>query len=144
MKICVTSTGSDLDSIIDNRFGRCLYFIFVDSKNFKKFDAVSNTGTGAMRGAGITAAQIVVNQGAEVVITGNIGPNAFGVLGTSGIRIFQAVSGTKIKDVLTAFKQEQLPEITQPLGGGFGRGLGRGGGPMGSGSGLGRGRKGRE
>jgi predicted Fe-Mo cluster-binding NifX family protein len=142
MKICITSDGSNLDSFIDPRFGRCLYFVFVDDKDPEKIKVLPNAGVNAMRGAGIQAAQTVVSQGAEVVITGNIGPNAFGVLQSSGVRVFQAVPGTKIKDAISAFERGQLSEITQSLGGGFGspgggrRGMGRGGG-------FGAGRRGR-
>jgi len=158
MKICITSTGPNLDSGVDPRFGRCLYFIFIDDKkpssakttgSKEKINVVPNAGVSAMRGAGIQAAQTVVNQETEVVITGNIGPNAFRVLNTSGVKIFQAMPGTKIKDVLAAFEQGQLSEITQAFGGGFGPPPGppeRGptGGPGGSaGPGIGRGRRGR-
>lgn len=136
MKICITSNGPNLDSFVDPRFGRCLYFIFVDDKNLDKFEAVQNTGVNAMRGAGITAAQIVVDKKAEVVISGNFGPNAFGVLNTSGVKILQAMPGIKIRDALRAFKQGKLPEMTQPFGGGFGPP----GGPPGRGGGFGAGR----
>ena len=133
MKVCITSSGPNLDSSVDPRFGRCLYFIFVDDK--EKIDVVSNAGVKAMSGAGIQAAQTVVNQGAKIVITGNVGPKALSVLMTSGIKIFQVRSEVKIAEALTAFKQGQLPEITQPFGSGFGPGGGRG-------QGLGRGRRG--
>jgi len=142
MRICITSNGPNLDSLVDPRFGRCLYFIFVDDKNPDKFEAVQNTGVSAMRGAGVTAAQIVVDKGAEVVISGNFGPNAFGVLSTSGMKILQAMPGTKIKDTLDAFRQGRLPEITQPFGGGFGPPAGPPGTPPGRGTGLGRRRAG--
>jgi predicted Fe-Mo cluster-binding NifX family protein len=147
MKICISSNGPNLDSFVDPRFGRCLYFIFVDPKNQKKINTVPNAGINAMRGAGIQAAQIVVEQGARVLITGNIGPNAFGVLNASRVKIFKAMPGTKIKDAISAFGEGQLPEMTQPFGGRFGppggplgRGLGRRGrGPTEPGPGRGRG-----
>ena len=145
MKICITSNGPNLDSLVDPRFGRCLYFIFKNDKKKGKINVIPNSGVSAMRGAGIQAAQIVVEQGAEAVISGNIGPNAFGVLQSSGVKIFQGIPGTKIKDALAAFEQGQLQEVTQPFGGGFGpppggRGLRPRGpqGPEDRGSGRGR------
>jgi len=140
MKICITSDGPNLNSLVDPRFGRCLYFIFVDDKKLDKFKAVRNAGINAVRGAGVQSAQTVVDQGAEVVITGNVGPNSLGALNTSGVRIFQAMPGTKIKDALSAFKQNQLSEIIRPVGAGFGAPGGRGGFGRG-GLGAGRGRK---
>ncbi len=128
MKICISSSGNNLESPLDPRFGRCLYFIFVDTEN-DDFKAVSNAGVNAMRGAGVQAAQTVINEGVESVITGNVGPNSFGVLNSSGIKIFQASPGMKIKDVLEDFKNNNLKEITQPFGrfgpGGRGGGFGR-------------------
>jgi len=146
MKICITSNGPNLNSLIDPRFGRCLYFIFIDDKKPDDFRAVQNAGVNAMRGAGIQSAQTVVDQGAEIVITGNVGPNSLGALNASGIKIFQAIPGKKIKDALASFKENQLLEITRPVGAGFGAPGGRGsfgrggsgGGPPAGGQGRGR------
>lgn len=41
MKICITSEGKTLDSKVDPRFGRCQYFIIVDSETLV-FEAVEN------------------------------------------------------------------------------------------------------
>jgi len=130
MKICITSSGSGLDSLVDPRFGRCPFFIFIDDENEKKFSAVKNPGIDSLRGAGVQSAQTIISQKAEVVITGNIGPNSLEVLNNSGIKIFQAAPEAKIKDALSAFKQNELPEMTQSVRAGFGapgrgRGLGR-------------------
>jgi len=143
MKICITSNGPNLDSSVDPRFGRCLYFIFIDDEKPDEFRAIKNAGINAIRGAGVQAAQSVVDQGTEIAITGNVGPNSFGALNASGVRIFQAMPGTKIKDALAAFKQNQLLEITRPVGAGFGAPGGGGGfspgGPAGGGRGPGGG-----
>ena len=79
MKLCITSSGQNLDDTIDPRFGRCQYFIMVDSESMR-FEAIQNPAISAGGGAGIQAAQLVANQGAEVVLTGNVGPNAFNTL----------------------------------------------------------------
>ncbi|HHD92607.1 MAG TPA: hypothetical protein ENL06_03250 [Candidatus Portnoybacteria bacterium] len=129
MKICITSNGPNLDSSVDPRFGRCLYFIFVNDENLEKIRAISNEGVNAVRGAGVQSAQTVIDQNADVVITGNVGPNSLMVLNGSKIKIFQAVAGSKVKDALASFEQNQLLEITQsvePGFGSFGRGRGMG------------------
>ncbi|WP_455277128.1 NifB/NifX family molybdenum-iron cluster-binding protein [[Eubacterium] cellulosolvens] len=131
MKICVSSSGPNLESQIDPRFGRCPYFIIVDSDTMK-FEALSNSNISAMHGAGIGAAQIVANKGVKVVITGNIGPNAYQVLSNTGIKIITGVMGN-VKDIIEKFKSGQLGESPQPTvpshfgvgrGGGIGRGMG--------------------
>lgn len=152
MKICITSSGEDLDSVLDSRFGRCPYFLIVDSDT-KNVEAIKNTGVRASRGAGVTAAQIAADSGCDVVITGNIGPNAFTVLHDSAdIEIYSGNIGKSCAENLRAFNNGELEEITS-VRPGFGRGFGRGGagqGPAGGGrggrgptpSGAGRGRRG--
>jgi predicted Fe-Mo cluster-binding NifX family protein len=41
MKICVTSQGDNLDAQVDPRFGRCKYFIIVNTDTLE-FEAVKN------------------------------------------------------------------------------------------------------
>ena len=124
MKIAVSASADNMDAMVDPRFGRCAYFIIVETEGteIKNSDAIQNTGTQAMRGAGITAAQIVANKGVEAVITGNIGPNAFGVLSQTGIKIFTGVVGISVKAAAEKYLKGELEETTVPTGPGFGRG----------------------
>jgi predicted Fe-Mo cluster-binding NifX family protein len=127
MKICVSASSGNLDANVDSRFGRCPYFVIVDSETME-FTAVSNDSTNAAHGAGIQAAQTVVNMGASVVITGNVGPNAFNVLLASGIKIVTGASGN-IREAVEKYKSGQLKEVDKPTVGGhfgMGKGLGRG------------------
>ena len=48
MKICVTSTGPSLDAPVDPRFGRCQYFMIVDSETME-YEAMQNPSIGAVR-----------------------------------------------------------------------------------------------
>ena len=131
-KILITSNGSDLNSSVSPVFGRCSYFLIVDEKG-KLEKAIPNTGVQAVRGAGIAAAQTVVSEAAAVVITGNVGPNAFAVLQQSGIKLYNGV-GMTVKEALDKFKDNELTEITTSAGRFGGRGMGRGmGGGMGGG-----------
>ena len=116
-KICITSTGPNLDSPIDPRFGRCQYFLIVDEKG-KLVKAIPNEAGQAMRGAGISAAQIAANKGIEVVITGNIGPNAYMVLTSSKIKIFSGVFNVSAKQAFEMYKKGKLKEVepSQDLG----------------------------
>jgi len=124
MKICITSTGPDLNSMIDPRFGRCQYFIITDEKG-KLIESIKNTGVRASGGAGITAAQIIANEKIDVIITGNIGPNAFSVLSGSNIKIYSGILNLTIKDAVKKFNQGELKETTTPtVGGHFGGGPG--------------------
>ena len=126
MKICISATGSTLDSPLDPRFGRAMYFLIIDDKG-KLIKAIKNTGVQAMRGAGISAAQIVAKEKVNIVITGNIGPNASMVLGSSGIKIFLGNPGMNVRDVLQEYQKGRIKEVTKamPCGPGFGPGFGQ-------------------
>jgi len=125
MKICITSTNKGLDSQIDPRFGRCAYFIIVDSET-KKFQSVSNRANAAAHGAGIQASQIIRNEGVEAVITGNVGPNAYQALSAAGIKIITGASGT-VEDAIDKFEKGIFKEVKSPtVSGHFGLGGGRG------------------
>lgn len=112
MKICVSASSNSLDANVDSRFGRCPYFLIVDSETME-FEVISNDSTNAAHGAGIQAAQTVVNNGVEVAITGNVGPNAFKVLSTTGIKVITGVSGS-VKEAVEKYKKGELQETTNP------------------------------
>jgi predicted Fe-Mo cluster-binding NifX family protein len=127
MKIAVSATGKDLNCQIDPRFGRCQYFIFVDPETME-FEASENEGLTASGGAGVQAAQLIVQKGASALITGNLGPNATSALSASGIKV-HLVSGGTVREVTEAFKEGKLNEtsgstVPPHFGMGGGRGMG--------------------
>jgi len=123
--------GDNLDSDVDPRFGRCKYFLIIDTDSMN-VKSVSNDSMMASGGAGIQAAQMVAKTGAGIVITGNIGPNAFQTLKAAGVKVITGVNGG-IKDVVDMFNRGELKKIeVSSVGshfgmGGTGRGFGRGG-----------------
>ncbi len=122
MKVAVTATGKDLDAQVDPRFGRCQFFIFVDPETLD-FEAVPNGAAMAPGGAGIQAAQTVIDKGVEAVITGNVGPNAIQALQAAGVKVFVGAQGT-VRESVDLFKAGKLQEATSataPPHGGMGR-----------------------
>ena len=148
MKIAVSAMGTDLDAQVDPRFGRCQYFIIVDSDTLE-YESIENPYIGAVGGAGIQSGQLISEKGAQIILTGNVGPNAFQALSAAGLQIITGVTGT-VKSAIQRFSSGQLQPIsgaTVPdhfgMGGGFpgaGRGMGMGRGMRG-GMGPGRGRR---
>jgi predicted Fe-Mo cluster-binding NifX family protein len=125
MKICVTSAGNSIDAQIDPRFGRCSYFVIVDSETMQ-FEAVPNMAAGASGGAGIQAAQAVANKGVKLLVTGNVGPKAFQALTAVGIEVATGAFGT-VREAVETYKRGELSKTGAPtVGGHFGMG-GRGG-----------------
>ncbi|MBU0503064.1 MAG: NifB/NifX family molybdenum-iron cluster-binding protein [Candidatus Omnitrophota bacterium] len=112
MKICITSQGSSLDSQVDSRFGRCQYFILVDSDSLK-FEAIENSNINQSGGAGIQSGQLVASKGIKAVLTGNVGPNAYQTLNAAGIAIYTGVSGS-VKDAIEAYKLGKLKKTESP------------------------------
>ena len=123
-RVCVTSTGASAKDAVDPRFGRCAYFMVSDGPG-AEFRAVENTARGLGNGAGIQAAQILVNMGIEVVLTGDLGPNAFRVLNATGIRAFRTNGGT-VEMAASEFFEGRLVEIEGPTGPGHHGGMGHG------------------
>lgn len=128
MQIVVTSNGADLDAPASPVFGRCPTYIFVDPETLA-FEAVDNPAVGAPGGAGIQAAQFIVERGAAAVVSGNVGPNAFNVLQAANVPVYLFTGGT-VRDAVAAYKAGDLPnagQATAPEHAGMGRGgLGRG------------------
>jgi len=90
---------------------------------------VDNEAREASGGAGIAAAQEMVDNDVEVVITGNMGPNAFNVCKSAEIKVFRCAS-VSVEKALTLFKESKLEEIKEAgpahagmKGDGHGRGL---------------------
>ena len=116
MKIAISSTGKDLESEIDAKFGRCVYFLIVETegKEIKNFKAIENTAKAQVGGAGITAGEIVANQKVDVIITENLGPRAFSVFNQFGIKIYQGQG--KIKNAVQNLIDGKLEELTDANG----------------------------
>jgi predicted Fe-Mo cluster-binding NifX family protein len=109
MKICVTSSGNTLESNLDPRFGRAIYFIIVDT-NTMEFEVIENAAANSGGGAGITSGQFIVDKGIEAVITGNVGPNAANVLKAQDIKIYRGKS-TSVKENIQSFNEGTLETI---------------------------------
>jgi len=110
MRIAVTAQGTDLDSAMDPRFGRCRNFVIVDSDSDKS-EAFPNESVMASGGAGTQSAQLLANKGVDAVVTGNVGPNAARALEAAGIKVYAAASGT-VRDALQAYKVGKLSAVS--------------------------------
>ena len=92
MKIGVSATGGSMEAEVEPRFGRCAYFLIVDSESMR-FEAFSNPATELAGGAGPRTVQEFVQRGAEVILTGQVGPKAQQALEASGLEVVTGASG---------------------------------------------------
>ncbi|MBA3008638.1 MAG: NifB/NifX family molybdenum-iron cluster-binding protein [Proteobacteria bacterium] len=162
MKIAISSLGKDITAQIDPRFGRCRFFVVVDTKDMQ-LAAFENENADQTGGAGIRSAAFLIDKGVDLVITGRCGPNAMDVFTEKKIQVICDQAGT-VESAIERYKTKAAPlgasgkqkvenlsyksqEPDSQTGqsrcmGGSGRGMGRGGCGMGGsvrGMGMGRG-----
>jgi len=111
MKVAISITGSQLDSLFDARFGRAGTFCLVDSES-GEWSTHNNAAISAAGGAGVLAAQFIAGLGAQAVISGAYGPNAFDTLSPAGVKMFLGPTEEALtaRQVLGLFNQGKLPE----------------------------------
>lgn len=109
MKIAITTSGNDLKSSLDQRFGRAQSFLIYDLEK-ESFTVIDNKqNLSAAQGAGIQAAETVADQDVDALLTGHCGPKAFRVLQAAGIKVYNTSAKT-VQEALDLFKQNKLTE----------------------------------
>ena len=111
MKVAVSATGTDLDAPVDIRFGRCQYFIIVDSDTLE-FEAIENPNIGLMSRSGIQSGKMMADRGVQAILTGDVGPNAFQMLSAAGIQVIAGVNGT-VREAIRRFNSGKLQPVTR-------------------------------
>lgn len=115
VKICISSQGNTLNAQIDPRFGRCQYFLFVDTDTME-YEAIRNPNIDSMGGAGIQSGQLMAEMHVKAVITGNVGPNAFQTLQAAGIEVITGASGS-VKEAVERYKKGEFKPTKAPTTG---------------------------
>jgi predicted Fe-Mo cluster-binding NifX family protein len=150
MKIAVSSSGKDFNAQLDPRFGRCRYFLIIETDTME-CEVFDNENAALGGGAGIQSAQLIATKGAKALITGHCGPNAMQTLSAAGVQVYVGQAGS-VKDIMETYQNGKLTPTTEAsvaahagmggMDGGQDRGMGRGRG-MGGGRGGGMGGGGR-
>ncbi len=116
MKLSITATGKDLDSRVEKMFGRSPYFVIVDTMT-EETTFLRNTAICSGHGAGIRAAGILSEEGAEALLTGVVGPNAFKALRDAHITVFEGASDLdSVGTALRKFKNGMYKAVATPSG----------------------------
>lgn len=79
MKTAITSTGNNLDSKFDLRFGRTAWFCIYD-KESDIIQFIENENKDSIGGAGTKTAEMIAELGVKQVISGDFGPKAKSLL----------------------------------------------------------------
>jgi predicted Fe-Mo cluster-binding NifX family protein len=110
MRVVVSSSGANLDAPFSHQFGRCPMFVFIETATME-FEATANPAADASGGAGIQAAQFIVDSGVGAVISGSFGPNAMNVFEAAGLPVYRFGGGT-VRQAVEALGAEELELFT--------------------------------
>jgi len=91
-------------------FGRTPYFLIHNTET-QNTQTVENPAVAAQGGAGIQAAQFVVDTGANALITVRCGQNAADVFKAANLKIYKALS-TSAEENIKALVEGKLDELT--------------------------------
>jgi len=105
MKIAVSSNGPSLQDMVDPRFGRAAGFVIVDLETGASQYLDNGRGQMLGHGAGIQAAETIARAGAQVLLTGTVGPKAWQALSAAGINIVQQMEGLTVGQAIEQFKK---------------------------------------
>jgi len=103
MKIAITSTGNTLDSNLDQRFGRCAYFLIYDTET-KGMEYIPNPNIDAQEGAGPASVQLVASRGVNQIISGEF-----------GIKIKSLLDSLKIQMIVYKEPEKKIADIIKML-----------------------------
>ncbi len=106
-KIAVPSMGKTLESFVSNNLGRSPFIIIYDDET-QKHNFFENIGFRIQDGAGLKAAEIIIQNKADVLLTKEIGRKAYSVLMKEHIDInVLSLSGT-VKSAIKKFLKKRI------------------------------------
>ncbi len=111
MKIAIPVDEKTLESNVCVSFGRTPYFLIYDVET-KDSIFIDNGAAASTGGAGIKAAQIIVDNKADVLLTPRLGENAADVLKPAEIKTYKTTTASA-KDNIDAFIAGKLPLLDE-------------------------------
>ena len=103
MKVAITCTENSLESKLDQRFGRCAYFIIYDTDT-KGFEFIPNPNKDFTEGAGPASVQLVASRNVSKIISGEF-----------GIKIKSLLDSLKIQMIVYKEPEKTIQEIINML-----------------------------
>jgi predicted Fe-Mo cluster-binding NifX family protein len=103
MKTAITSTGNNLESTIDHRFGRCAYFVIYDSES-KAIEFIPNPNKELEEGAGPKSVQLIASRHVSKIVSGEF-----------GMKIKSLLDSLKIQMIILNKPEKQIKEIIEML-----------------------------
>ncbi len=111
MKVIVPVESKSLDAPVCPSFGRTPLFVLFDTES-GNHEFLDNGAAASQGGAGIKAAQMLVDSGAAALITYRCGENAAEVLNTANVKMYKAQDGS-VAENLAKLKDGKLSLLTE-------------------------------
>ena len=106
MKIAIPADNNAINSEVCQSFGRTPFYAIYDTES-KQTIFTNNEAASSAGGAGIKAAQSLVDSNVSAVITYRCGENAANVLKAANIQMYRA-TGASLQDNITAYNEGKL------------------------------------
>lgn len=103
MKIAITSTGNNLESKLDQRFGRCGFFVIYDTET-RGIEFIPNPNKDIEEGAGPASVQLVASRNVQKIVSGEF-----------GIKIKSLLDSLKIQMIILKQPEKSISEIIEIL-----------------------------
>jgi predicted Fe-Mo cluster-binding NifX family protein len=107
MKIAIPVDENKVGTSVCMSFGRTPYFMIFDTET-KESTFLDNSAASSQGGAGIKAAQSIVDSKAAILLTPRCGENAAEVLKAAHIEMYKTIDGSALDNV-AAFLNGKLP-----------------------------------
>ncbi|MDY0254648.1 MAG: NifB/NifX family molybdenum-iron cluster-binding protein [Tenuifilaceae bacterium] len=99
MKIAITSTGDSLDSKLDERFGRCSYFVVYDTES-KSTEFIPNPNKEAENGAGPASVQVIASRNVSKIVSGEFGMKIKSLVDSLQIQMIVVKEPKTIREII--------------------------------------------
>jgi len=103
MKVAITSIGNNLESKLDQRFGRCSYFVIYDLET-KGIEFIPNPNRDVLEGAGPASVQLIASRNVSKIISGEF-----------GMKVKSLLDSLKIQMIVLKEPEKKIEEIIDML-----------------------------
>lgn len=112
MKIAMPVDEQNFETTICISFGRTPYFLIYDTEAKVTTFVDNSAAASSQGGAGIKAAQVIVDQKVEALLTPRCGENAAEVFNAANVKLFKTTS-TNVQEMIEAFSAGKLAPLTE-------------------------------
>ncbi len=111
MIIAISANGKGENSSLERRFGRCPFYAFFDTEK-ETWSFLPNPGSMEGSGAGVKAAQFLLEQNPDVLLTGDVGPNASSILKSAEMEVY-SISEMLLTEALEQYRHGNCSPVVE-------------------------------